>query len=149
MTQATAAFHQAVAIQHCMDRTFGRDRHSGEPPDQTLPDFTSTPAAVLALDVQNVVFNLKRKLTAKAIGSATPIRQSLDPAFLIAIKDLVAGFAGNPKLPAEFRHRVAMCSVRSVTHVSGRSVSICCREVSGSPDFARRCAALRTSGCEK
>src|SRR6266480_4443728 len=83
MTQATAALHQAVAIQHRMDRAFGRNSHSGEPPDEALPDFTSTPAGVLALDVQNVVFNLKRKLTAKAIGSATPVRQSLDPAFLI------------------------------------------------------------------
>src|SRR5438552_1752702 len=107
MTQATAALHQAVAIQHRMDRAFGRNSHSGEPPDEALPDFTSTPAGVLALDVQNVVFNLQRKLTAKAIGSATPFRQSLDPAFLITIEDLVAGLAGDRELSAEFRHRLA------------------------------------------
>ena len=30
-----------------------------------------------------------------------------DAAFLIAIEDLIAGLAGNPKLPAKFRHRLA------------------------------------------
>ncbi len=89
-----------MAIQYRVDRAFGRDRHSGEPPDQTLSDLTGTPAGVLALDVQNVVFNLKRKLTAKTIGSTTPIREPLNPAFLVAIEDFVAGLAGDSKLPA-------------------------------------------------
>ncbi len=96
-----------MAIQHRMDGTFGGNLDAGEPPDQTLSDLTGTPAGVLALDVQNVVFNLKRKLTAKTIGSTTPIREPLNPAFLVAIEDFVAGLAGDSKLPAEFRHGLA------------------------------------------
>src|SRR5271170_51153 len=43
-TQSTAAFDQAMAIQHGMDGTFGRVGNSGEPAQQALAGFTSTPA---------------------------------------------------------------------------------------------------------
>jgi len=62
---------------------------------------------MLVLNVQDEVFHLKRKLMGIANGAPAPVRQPLDPAFLVTIEDLVAGLAGNPELPAEFRHRLA------------------------------------------
>jgi hypothetical protein len=62
---------------------------------------------VLALHVQDVVLHLKGKLVGVAIGTAAAIGESLDPALLIAVEDLVAGFARDAKLSAKFRHRFA------------------------------------------
>ena len=55
-THPTAALHQAAAIQHRMNGTFRRDGNTGEPPQQALTDFASTPAGVLVLYVQDEVF---------------------------------------------------------------------------------------------
>src|SRR5271156_5133593 len=54
-TQSTAAFDQAMAIEHRVDGTFGRVGNSGEPAQQALAGFTSTPAGVLVLYVQDEV----------------------------------------------------------------------------------------------
>src|SRR5215472_4505555 len=106
-TYAAAALDQAMAIEHRMDGALGWYGNTGEPAKQALTDFASTPAGVLALDVQNVVLYLKRKLVGVAIRTSASVRESLNAAFLIAIEDLVAGLAGDPKLPAKFRHRLA------------------------------------------
>ena len=90
-----------------MDCAFGRDRNLRESADQSLADFSSTPAGVLALQVQNVILYLKRKLIGVAIGTAASVGESLNTAFLITIEDLVAGLTGNPKLSAKVRHRLA------------------------------------------
>jgi len=62
---------------------------------------------VLTLHVQDIVFHLKGKLLGIPIGAPAPVGQPLNPAFLITIKNLVAGFTGNPELPAKFGHRLA------------------------------------------
>jgi hypothetical protein len=90
-----------------MDGAFGRDGQSGEPPDQALPHFPSTPGGVFALDVQDVVFNVKRKLAAKPTGPAAPVRRPLHPTLLITIEDFVTGLAGDTELSAKFRHHLA------------------------------------------
>ena len=79
----------------------------GESADQALSDLTSAPAGVLTLHVQDKVLHLKGKLMGIAIGTAASVGQPLNAAFLIAIKDLVAGLAGDSELPAEFGHRFA------------------------------------------
>ena len=107
MAQAAATLHQTVAIQHRVDGAFRRDGDAGEPAEQALADLTGAPAAMLALHVQNVVLHLKGKLVGIAKGTSAPIGQSLHPAFLVAIEDLVAGFAGDSELPAQFRHWLA------------------------------------------
>ena len=63
--------------------------------------------AVFALDVQDKVLHLKGQLKGIAIGTAASVRQPLNAALLIAIKDLVAGLAGNAELSAKFGHRLA------------------------------------------
>src|SRR5260370_8988742 len=91
-----------------MNRAFGGDGDVGEPPDQALADLTGAPTGVFALHVQDKVLHLKRELMSIAIGAAASVRQPLNAAFLIAIEDLVAGFAGNSELPAELGHRLAI-----------------------------------------
>src|ERR1700682_2056034 len=104
--QATTALDQAVAIQHRMNRALGGDGDAGEPPDQALADLTGAPTGVFALHVQDKVLHLKGNLMSIAIGAAASVRQPLNATFLIAIEDLVAGFAGNSGLPAELGHRL-------------------------------------------
>src|SRR5207245_10286958 len=38
------------------------------------------------------------------IGTSAAVREPVNAAFLVAIEDLVAGFARNPELSAQFRH---------------------------------------------
>src|SRR5260370_1938711 len=83
-----------------MDRAFGRDFDTGEPPDQALADLPGTPGGVLALNVQDKVLNLKGKLMGIPTRTPAPVRQPLNAAFLVTIQDFVAGLAGDPKLPA-------------------------------------------------
>ena len=71
-----------------MDRAFGGNLDTGEPPAQALSDLTSTPAGVLTLDVQDIVLQLERKLMGIATRTPAPVRQSLNPAFLVAIEIL-------------------------------------------------------------
>src|SRR5215469_5338969 len=90
-----------------MDGTFGRDFDTGEPAHQALADFASSPAGMLALHVEDVVLYLKRQVIGIAIGAAAAIGQPFHPALLVAIENFIAGFAGNPELPAKFRHGLA------------------------------------------
>src|SRR5450432_4515251 len=137
-----------------MDGAFGRDLDSGESADQAFSDLTGTPAAVLALHVEDIVLNLKGKLMSIAIGAPAPVGQPLNPALLVAIEDLVPGLAGDPELSAEFRHGLAgepashklksfvhhrtllprhLTSShkkgKSVTHVSGTICYLCLRSL--------------------
>ncbi len=90
-----------------MDRAFGGDLDTREPPDQALSDLTGAPAGVLALHVQDKVLHLEGKLMGISIGTPAPIGEPLNSTLLVAIEDLVAGLAGDPELPAEFRHGLA------------------------------------------
>src|SRR5438309_7126275 len=96
-----------MAIEHGMDGAFGRNGNIGESPKQALANFSRAPGGVLAFYVQDEILHLKGKLVGVAVGAAAPVRQSLNTAILIAIKNLVTGLAGNPELPTKFRHRLA------------------------------------------
>ena len=61
---------------------------------------------MLTLHVKNIVLHLKGKLMGIAIGTPASVGQPFEPAILVTIKDL-ACLAGDPELPAEFRHRFA------------------------------------------
>src|SRR3984957_17757495 len=95
-----------MAIEHSMDRAFGRQWDVGEAAQQPLADFASTPAGMFVLHIQNVILHLKGKLVSVAIGTPASVGQPLHPAFLITIEDLVAGLARNAELPAQIRHRL-------------------------------------------
>src|SRR5215467_2892381 len=87
-----------------MDGAFGGDGNTGESANQALADFTSAPAGVLTLHVENVVLHLKRKLVGITKGTPASVGEPVNSAFLVAIENLVAGFARNPELPTQFRH---------------------------------------------
>src|ERR1700686_5910283 len=101
-----------------MDGTFRRDGNTGEAPQQALTDFASTPAGVLVLYVQDEVFDLERKLVGVAIRTSASVRKPLHAAFLITIENLIAGLAGDAKLPAKFRHRLRRLAGEPQTAVS-------------------------------
>src|ERR1041385_1061205 len=100
----TTPLHQPMAIEHRVDGALGGDGYSGEPASQALADFASAPTGMLTPHIQNVVLDLKRKLVGVTIGASVSIGESLNPAFLVAIEDFVAGFARNSELPTQFRH---------------------------------------------
>ena len=90
-----------------MNGAFGRNLDTGKSANQALSNLTSSPGGVLALHIQDIVFNLKRKLMGIVTGAPAPVGQPLNATFLVAIEDLVAGLAGERELSAEFRHRLA------------------------------------------
>src|ERR1700730_7878921 len=96
-----------MAIQHRMDGALGGNFDVGESADQTLSNLTGAPAAVLTLHVQDKVLHLKGKLVGIPIGTAAPVRQPLNAAFLIAVEDFVPCFTGDSELPAKFGHPLA------------------------------------------
>src|SRR3977135_2889284 len=87
-----------------MDRAFGGNLDTGKPTAHAFSDLTSTPAGGLALHPPDIVLHLEGKLMGIATRTPAPVRQSLNPAFLVAIEDLVACLTGDPELPAQFRH---------------------------------------------
>src|ERR1700676_1098653 len=107
MTQATAALDQSMTIEHGMDGAFGGDGDVGESAEEALANLAGTPAGVLTLHVQNIVFHLEGKLVGVAIGTPASSGQSLHPRFLAAIEDFVAGLTGDTKLPEKISHRLA------------------------------------------
>jgi hypothetical protein len=62
---------------------------------------------MLTLHIQDKVLHLKGKLVGIATGTAAPVGQPLNSAFLVAVEDLVAGLAGDSELPAKFRQWLA------------------------------------------
>src|ERR1700724_1588542 len=99
-----------------MNGAFGRDLDAGESAEETLADFASTPAAMLAFHVEDKILYLKRKLMSIAVAASTSIRQPLEAAFLIAIENLVTGLPSNSKFPAKFGHRLAGEPQTAVSH---------------------------------
>ncbi len=118
-----------MTIQHRMDGAFRWNRNAGESAQQSFLDFSRTPAGVLTLHVQDVVLHLEGQLIRVAKGTSAPVRQPLHPTFMVAIENLVARLAGNPKLPAKFRHpspasrRATNCSLSSIAEHSFQGIT--------------------------
>src|SRR5215472_3076772 len=105
--RAPASLHQAITIEHRMDGAFGRDLDTRKSPRQALADLPSTPARVLALDVEDVVLDLKGELMGISIRTSAPVGQPLNSALLVALEDLVAGLTRDAELSAQLGHRRA------------------------------------------
>ena len=75
--------------------------------DQALTNLLVLRSGVLTLHVQSVVLHLERQLVRVVMGVAASVGQPLHSTFLVAFKDLVAGLAGDSKLPEKIRHRLA------------------------------------------
>jgi hypothetical protein len=140
---------QTMAIQDGMDGAFRGDLDAGEAAKQALANFTSTPAGVLVLHVEDVVFNLKGKLRGIAIRSTASIGESFYTAVLnndqrSVLREipnsLQSSAIGSPasRRATNFslssitehsfqRHSTLPQKAQSVTHVSGTN----CYYVSG------------------
>jgi len=119
-----------MAIQHGMDGTFGWAGNTGEPTQQALTDFASTPAGVLVLYVQDEVFHLERKSVGVAIRASASVRQPLHAAFLITIEDLIAGLAGempnslqSSAIASPASRRATNCSLSSIAEHSFQGIT--------------------------
>src|ERR1700750_3006665 len=101
---AATTLDKTVAIEQRVDGALGWDFYVGKSSGQALANFASTPAGVLAFQVQDVVLHLKRQLVGVVMRTSASVRQTLHAAVLIAIEDLVTGLAGNAKFLTELRH---------------------------------------------
>src|SRR6202046_1964469 len=87
------------------------------------------PAGVLLLYVQDKILDLKGKPVGVAERTPAAVRQPLNAALLVAVENLVARLARNPKLPAKFRmaspasRRATNCILSSVTEHSFQGTS--------------------------
>jgi hypothetical protein len=105
---ALAALHEAVAIEHGMDRAHGRRPDHRELADQLVADLRRPPGGVLLLDPEDRPLDLVRQLVGVAIGPARAVVQALEAAGLVALEDLVPRDPGDPELAAQRGHLLAL-----------------------------------------
>src|SRR5215475_5458718 len=99
--------HQVVAIEDGVDRTNRRQVWAGELLPKLFTDFGRTPARILPLQPHDGRFNRRWQPIRLPVRSLAPIAKRLDTAVFVAVEDLVAGLARNPKLGAQRRHLLA------------------------------------------
>src|SRR5258708_5082694 len=87
----------------------GRDAHIAiQPTDQKITDLAGAPMRLIAFEADDQAFDLSRKLVGVTHGPPPPIAQRLEPVFLVAVIDLVAGLARDTKLATDLAHRLAV-----------------------------------------
>src|SRR5271155_4124077 len=108
---------QSMAIQDGMNGAASWDFHfRGQSSKEALPDLAGAPVRFLALGRYDGRFDLLGQLVGIAVGAPGPIREPLQSAFLIALKDLVAGFPGDLKLAAQRRHALPVLEPNHETY---------------------------------
>jgi hypothetical protein len=99
---------RSVAIQQGMDHAGGRWLDHWVELDQLRADLGCAPTGVLPLDPKDGRLYLERQLVGMAIRASCPVLQSPESFISVAIKDLVAGLAGDAELPAHDGHLIAI-----------------------------------------
>src|SRR5579863_1975713 len=98
-----------MTIEDSVDGAASRDLHfTRQSSEEALPDLAGAPVWFLALGCYDGRFDLLRQLVGIAVGAPGTIREPLQSAFLIALEDLIAGFARDLKLPAQRGHALAV-----------------------------------------
>src|SRR5262245_45372625 len=100
--------HQAVAIEHGVDRADRRQVRAGELLPQLFADLGCAPARILPLQAHDRRLDGRRQPIRLPVCAMAPIAEGLHAAVLVAVEDLVAGLAGNPELDAQRRHLLAL-----------------------------------------
>src|SRR5580704_918803 len=94
-----------MAIEDGMNGAAGWHFHfTRQSSKEALPDLAGAPVRFLALGGDDGRFELLGQLVCISVGAPGTIREPLQSAFLITLKDLVAGFAGDLKLAAQRGH---------------------------------------------
>src|SRR5688572_1051241 len=100
--------HQAVTIEHGVDRADGWQVWAGELLPELFADLGRAPARILPLQAYDRGFKRRRQPIRLPVRAVAPIAEGLDPAVFVAVKDFVAGLARNPELGAQRRHLFAL-----------------------------------------
>src|SRR4030095_4421955 len=100
--------HQAVAIEDGVDGANGRQVRARELLPQLLADLRRAPTWILPLQEHDRCLDPRRRPTRLSVRAVASIAEGLDAAIFVAVKDLVAGLAGNPELGAQRRHLLAL-----------------------------------------
>jgi hypothetical protein len=79
---------------------------------QLLANLGRAPARSFALELHDQFLDLERQLIRLPVRSSTAIGQSLKPAVLVSLKDLVAGLARDIKLATQHSHFLAIEQTR-------------------------------------
>src|ERR1700759_285563 len=109
VARPAAAFDQAVAVEHRVDRALGGELDVAvQPPHQQLADLAGTPVRLLALQPDNQRLDLLRELIAITHRPAGPIAERLKPVLPVAVENLVTGLAGYAELPADLGHGLSI-----------------------------------------
>src|SRR5690242_6397731 len=97
-----------MTIEHRMDGAAGGNADlTGKTAQQAFADFARAPVRLLAFQSEDGALDLLRQLIAVAPRPARTVSQRFQARFLVAVKDLVAGFARDPELSAKLNHRLA------------------------------------------
>jgi hypothetical protein len=97
-----------MAIQH---RVHGANRWGLDIAMQTaklVADLGCTPVGVLTLELNDRLLDLKGQPVGVSVRPSTAVGESVEPAILVALEDLVAGLARDIELAAERRHLLAI-----------------------------------------
>src|SRR5512138_1092291 len=100
--------HEAVAIQHRVDRADGWQMRAGELLPELFADLGRAPTRILPLQAHDRGFDGRWQPIRLPVRSMAPIAEGLNPTILVAVEDLVAGLPGNPELGAQRRHLLAL-----------------------------------------
>ena len=101
------ALDQAVAIEHRVDGAAGGNLHlTGKATQQTFADLARAPVGFFPFEIQDGSLHRQRQLVGVTPGPAGTVGHSFQTVFLVAIKDLVTGFARDGELTTE-RGRLA------------------------------------------
>src|ERR1700747_3467340 len=100
MARPATAFDQTVPIENRVDRALCRAPDIAiQSPNQELADLARAPMWLRSLELDNQGLDLSRQLVGIAYRAFGAVTQRLEPVFLIAIKDLVAGLPRHAELP--------------------------------------------------
>src|ERR1700685_1921985 len=98
-----------MTVEDGVNGAAGRDLYfARQSAKEALPDLAGAPVWFLTLGRYDGRFDLLGQLVCISLGAPGTIREPLQSAFLIAVDDLVAGFAGNLKLAAQRGHALAV-----------------------------------------
>ena len=155
-----------MPVEDGVDGADGGAANSRIPAPEALSDLRRAPARILLLEPYDQRLDLHRELIGMPIRPPASIRETIQAAVLVAGVDLVAGLAGNAKLPAEAGHLLAVeqpgnesetfvhnmtllpgqslspAKGESVTYVSGMKCHPSLGKGTGTREFRRRIAEL-------
>jgi len=105
---AVVTLHEAIAIEHGVNRAHRRRLDHRELADQLVANLGSTPRGVFLLDPKDRAFDLVGQPVGMPIGPTGAAVEPIETAGLVALVDLVASDPRDPELAAQRCHLLAL-----------------------------------------